>query len=40
MQVSEDLQLVVGHICMQWLQANPISANPISAEGRGAVASG
>ncbi len=23
MQVSEDLQLVVGHICMQWLNANP-----------------
>lgn len=25
MQVAEDLQLVVGHICMQWLHANPIS---------------
>jgi D-sedoheptulose 7-phosphate isomerase len=25
MQVSEDLQLVVGHICMQWLYANPLS---------------
>jgi len=23
MQVAEDLQLVVGHICMQWLCANP-----------------
>jgi D-sedoheptulose 7-phosphate isomerase len=40
MQVSEDLQLVVGHICMQWLLANPINANPIHAEGREAVASG
>jgi D-sedoheptulose 7-phosphate isomerase len=27
MQVSEDLQLAVGHICMQWLLANPISAD-------------
>jgi len=25
MQVAEDLQLIVGHICMQWLQANPVS---------------
>jgi D-sedoheptulose 7-phosphate isomerase len=25
MQISEDLQLVVGHICMQWLHANPIN---------------
>jgi len=23
MQISEDLQLIVGHICMQWLCANP-----------------
>lgn len=23
MQIAEDLQLVVGHICMQWLAANP-----------------
>jgi D-sedoheptulose 7-phosphate isomerase len=23
MQIAEDLQLVVGHICMQWLKANP-----------------
>ena len=23
MQIAEDLQLVVGHICMQWLNANP-----------------
>ena len=26
MQVAEDLQLIVGHICMQWLCANPIKA--------------
>lgn len=25
MQIAEDLQLVVGHICMQWLCANPIN---------------
>jgi D-sedoheptulose 7-phosphate isomerase len=25
MQIAEDLQLVVGHICMQWLRANPIN---------------
>jgi len=25
MQISEDLQLIVGHICMQWLCANPIT---------------
>jgi D-sedoheptulose 7-phosphate isomerase len=25
MQVAEDLQLIVGHICMQWLQANPVA---------------
>jgi D-sedoheptulose 7-phosphate isomerase len=24
MQVAEDLQLVVGHMCMQWLCANPV----------------
>lgn len=23
MQVAEDLQLIVGHMCMQWLAANP-----------------
>ncbi|MEI6468178.1 MAG: SIS domain-containing protein [Betaproteobacteria bacterium] len=23
MQISEDLQLIVGHMCMQWLCANP-----------------
>jgi len=25
MQIAEDLQLIVGHMCMQWLCANPIS---------------
>ena len=25
MQVAEDLQLIVGHICMQWLLANPVA---------------
>ena len=25
MQISEDLQLIVGHVCMQWLCANPIT---------------
>src|SRR5262249_16845261 len=24
MQIAEDLQLIVGHICMQWLHANPV----------------
>lgn len=24
MQIAEDLQLVVGHMCMQWLCANPL----------------
>ena len=23
MQIAEDLQLIVGHMCMQWLQSNP-----------------
>jgi D-sedoheptulose 7-phosphate isomerase len=27
MQVAEDLQLIVGHICMQWLLANPVTAD-------------
>lgn len=26
MQVAEDLQMIVGHICMQWLHANPANA--------------
>jgi D-sedoheptulose 7-phosphate isomerase len=25
MQISEDLQLIVGHICMQWLHSNPLN---------------
>jgi D-sedoheptulose 7-phosphate isomerase len=25
MQVAEDIQLIIGHICMQWLCANPPS---------------
>jgi D-sedoheptulose 7-phosphate isomerase len=25
MQIAEDLQLVIGHMCMQWLCANPVS---------------
>jgi D-sedoheptulose 7-phosphate isomerase len=25
MQIAEDLQLIVGHMCMQWLYANPIN---------------
>jgi len=24
MQVSEDIQTVIGHMCMQWLSANPV----------------
>jgi D-sedoheptulose 7-phosphate isomerase len=28
MQIAEDLQLVVGHICMQWLNANPPGGGP------------
>lgn len=27
MQISEDLQLVVGHMIMQWLCANPVESN-------------
>ena len=27
MQIAEDLQLIVGHICMQWLCANPLEAS-------------
>lgn len=27
MQIAEDLQLIVGHICMQWLCDNPPSKN-------------
>jgi D-sedoheptulose 7-phosphate isomerase len=25
MQIAEDLQLIIGHMCMQWLCANPIN---------------
>jgi D-sedoheptulose 7-phosphate isomerase len=39
MQIAEDLQLIVGHMCMQWLYANPINreievASDISALGK------
>ena len=27
MQIAEDLQLIVGHICMQWLNDQDVSAN-------------
>lgn len=27
MQIAEDLQLIVGHICMQWLCANPVEVS-------------
>ncbi len=26
MQIAEDLQLIIGHMCMQWLLANPINS--------------
>jgi D-sedoheptulose 7-phosphate isomerase len=32
MQIAEDLQLIVGHICMQWLCANPVDADTRSVE--------
>jgi D-sedoheptulose 7-phosphate isomerase len=32
MQISEDLQMVIGHLCMQWLCANPLTrAAPAAA---------
>jgi D-sedoheptulose 7-phosphate isomerase len=31
MQIAEDLQMVIGHICMQWLCANPLSRPAASA---------
>jgi D-sedoheptulose 7-phosphate isomerase len=39
MQIAEDLQLIVGHMCMQWLCANPINrevevTSDISALGK------
>lgn len=27
MQIAEDLQLIIGHMCMQWLCANPINGS-------------
>jgi D-sedoheptulose 7-phosphate isomerase len=32
MQIAEDLQLIVGHICMQWLCANPVNAEQVGVE--------
>ena len=29
MQIAEDLQLIIGHICMQWLNNQDISLNKI-----------
>lgn len=26
MQIAEDLQLMIGHLCMQWLHANPVQS--------------
>ena len=34
MQIAEDLQLIVGHICMQWLRANPINDGHKPATGQ------
>jgi D-sedoheptulose 7-phosphate isomerase len=39
MQIAEDLQLIIGHMCMQWLCANPINddaavASDLSALGK------
>ena len=34
MQIAEDTQLVVGHICMQWLIANKPSTLDLSINGR------
>jgi D-sedoheptulose 7-phosphate isomerase len=31
MQIVEDLQLIVGHMCMQWLCSNPVKAEALSA---------
>ncbi len=31
MQISEDLQLIVGHICMQWLYSNPLNGGGADA---------
>jgi D-sedoheptulose 7-phosphate isomerase len=32
MQIAEDLQMVIGHICMQWLCANPLGQRAAAAE--------
>jgi D-sedoheptulose 7-phosphate isomerase len=32
MQIAEDLQLIVGHICMQWLNDNPVNVERIEVE--------
>ena len=39
MQIAEDLQLIIGHMCMQWLCANPINgeveiSSDVSALGK------
>lgn len=34
MQIAEDLQLVVGHICMQWLHANPPTGRADAQDAR------
>jgi len=31
MQIAEDLQMVIGHLCMQWLCANPLTQPATSA---------
>jgi D-sedoheptulose 7-phosphate isomerase len=31
MQIAEDLQLIIGHVCMKWLCANPLSGASTSA---------
>jgi len=38
MQIAEDLQLIVGHICMQWLQANPVSGAGAGQGGQAGAA--
>jgi D-sedoheptulose 7-phosphate isomerase len=39
MQIAEDMQLIVGHICMQWLSANPVSGAATGGAGDAAKAS-
>ena len=31
MQISEDMQLIIGHMVMQWLSQNPVTPNPKAA---------